>query len=342
MEKEELEELYLNQKLSSGKIAELTGTYKKAIQRLLHHYNIPIRTAGESRSLYLKNNPDKNPLVTLNTERSKNKKPIIKSVKPQILDHLDADISEWTIENYKTKKKNMSKRIYSNGFRIEGTVEFTCSVCGKRKQLLSYYFIEQQGEKICRGCKSQRTKRANGWKMPESAKKTLSEQRKGIEKNTDYFDFTCPVCNKTFSYRNILRNRKKIYCSKECQKIIWVRAPRYNGEMNNLEKYFASILDEMEIFYLPQYQIGLYFADFFLPEYNLVILVDGDYWHVNLNVHPEGATGEAQKINIANDKRFEGYLKSQTDYKLFRIWEEQINSLSKEELKEIIKKALLS
>ncbi len=252
------------------------------------------------------------------------------------------DDEKWEIVDIISRKKNAVKRLVINDEMIDSkeTIYFTCEKCNKLRATWAYNFVKVDGRKICRNCQSIITRKDAGWTMPEEAGRAISAAKKGVQRNLDYFDFTCPVCNKTYQYRNILRNRKKKYCSVECQNTIWVRAPRYNGTMNKLETRFSEILNEMKINYFSQYQIGLYFADFYLPDYNLIILVDGDYWHVNEHVHPEGVTSEAQKINLANDKRFEGYIKHQTNYRLFRIWEETINSKTKEELKSIIDIAL--
>ena len=39
------------------------------------------------------------------------------------------------------------------------------------------------------------------------------------------------------------------------------------------------LLDKVGAEYEQEYKIGKYWADFYLPKYNVVIEVDGDYWH---------------------------------------------------------------
>lgn len=48
-----------------------------------------------------------------------------------------------------------------------------------------------------------------------------------------------------------------------------------------IELYTKFILNKYNIHYLHQYSIGSFYVDFYIPLYNLVIEVDGDYWHAN-------------------------------------------------------------
>jgi len=44
---------------------------------------------------------------------------------------------------------------------------------------------------------------------------------------------------------------------------------------------FKQLLDFLKVKYEQQKRIGKYFADFYLPDENLVIEIDGSYWHQN-------------------------------------------------------------
>ena len=39
------------------------------------------------------------------------------------------------------------------------------------------------------------------------------------------------------------------------------------------------ILNELNLRFIPQFQIDTYYVDFYIPDYNLTIEVDGEYWH---------------------------------------------------------------
>jgi very-short-patch-repair endonuclease len=95
---------------------------------------------------------------------------------------------------------------------------------------------------------------------------------------------------------------------------------------SKLEKTFANILDLLDI----KYQQFFYakeikaFYDFYIPEHNLLIEVDGDFWHCNPDKfpNPEYTT---QKRNLQRDK-----IKTQwaldNGYKLLRFWENDIKN----------------
>ena len=118
-------------------------------------------------------------------------------------------------------RKNI-KSLFVDGKRLtkRDRVEFTCQECGKDVELLLQNFLYKP-EFLCRDCLRNKTRKESGWSMPESAKKIISEKKKGVQLITDYFDFICPICGKTFKYRNTKVNKKKKYCSKKCQLKVW-------------------------------------------------------------------------------------------------------------------------
>ena len=48
----------------------------------------------------------------------------------------------------------------------------------------------------------------------------------------------------------------------------------------NIERLVGEVLDALNVEYLPQYPIGEYVVDFFVPSKRLVIEADGEYFHV--------------------------------------------------------------
>lgn len=78
------------------------------------------------------------------------------------------------------------------------------------------------------------------------------------------------------------------------------------------EKIMRSILKELKIKYSRQKIIGTFIVDFYVPDSNLVIECDGDYWH------------KTEK-GIERDKRKNEFLLSH-DYKLLRFWESELKN----------------
>jgi hypothetical protein len=95
---------------------------------------------------------------------------------------------------------------------------------------------------------------------------------------------------------------------------------------SNLEYKFEGILELLEIEYIHSYYIEeikkIY--DFYLPKLNILIEVDGDFWHCNPIKYnkPECKT---QEINLKNDE-FKNQWAKDNNYTLLRFWENDINN----------------
>ena len=53
------------------------------------------------------------------------------------------------------------------------------------------------------------------------------------------------------------------------------------GRPSILEDIVASILTSFCVNFKRQYRLGYYAYDFFIPSYNMIIEVNGEYWHKN-------------------------------------------------------------
>jgi very-short-patch-repair endonuclease len=95
---------------------------------------------------------------------------------------------------------------------------------------------------------------------------------------------------------------------------------------SKLEKTFSNILDLLDIkyekfFYAKEIKA---FYDFFISESNLIIEIDGDFWHCNPLKFPIPQY-ETQKKNLIRDKEKEQWALNK-GYKLLRFWENDINN----------------
>jgi very-short-patch-repair endonuclease len=99
---------------------------------------------------------------------------------------------------------------------------------------------------------------------------------------------------------------------------------------SGLEYKFEILLDLLEIKYIHSYYIESIskIYDFYLPEHNILIEIDGDFWHCNPIKHPTPEC-KTQEINIENDK-FKSQWAYDNGYKLLRFWENDINNNIKE------------
>ena len=110
-----------------------------------------------------------------------------------------------------------------------------------------------------------------------------------------------------------------------------------------VENYFI----KHNIEYIYQYSTTNYFIyDFYLPKYNCLIEVQGDYWHGYEELYNEdGSNGkkklnETQKNRIISDKRKKTYAEN-NNYKYVAIWEHSINNEDYSKIEEIFNKKSL-
>lgn len=82
----------------------------------------------------------------------------------------------------------------------------------------------------------------------------------------------------------------------------------------------CSILTELDISYEEEYNIGHWLFDIYIPEYNLLIEVDGDYFHSNPKIYPNGPQTKTQKINYARDISKNNFC-IKNNLTLLRFWE---------------------
>lgn len=83
-----------------------------------------------------------------------------------------------------------------------------------------------------------------------------------------------------------------------------------------LELIFEKQLQEKELKYQKQFRVGRKTADFYLPQQNLLIEVDGCFWHGCKEHKPEAQNEDKfeEKYNYYKEKGFES----------IRIWEHEL------------------
>jgi very-short-patch-repair endonuclease len=96
---------------------------------------------------------------------------------------------------------------------------------------------------------------------------------------------------------------------------------------SGLEYKFEGLLELLEIKYTHSYFIKdinkIY--DFYLPEYSILVEIDGDFWHCNPDTKYALPECKTQHINLENDK-FKSQWAIDNGYKLLRFWENDINN----------------
>jgi very-short-patch-repair endonuclease len=97
------------------------------------------------------------------------------------------------------------------------------------------------------------------------------------------------------------------------------------GNPSKLEHQFARMLDVMCITYDRQYELNGLSYDFKIKNKNILIEVDGDYYHSNPDIYDEKDLNNMQKKNRGLDKLKSGNA-NHLNYKLLRFWEYDIKN----------------
>ena len=143
----------------------------------------------------------------------------------------------------------------------------------------------------------------------------------------------CPICGKEFIRSPSFSNQR--YCSIECrnkspefkERLVQMNADQSHNFPNRFETQAYSLLDSLEIDYIPQYVInGKFAVDAFVPSKNTIIQFDGDYWHGH-NVS-YGLLDARQKKRVDLDASQDAYAKS-IGFKVVRVWQSDFKDIDK-------------
>lgn len=108
------------------------------------------------------------------------------------------------------------------------------------------------------------------------------------------------------------------------QKIKYVetQAKKMAKKMTGPERKMQKMLKSLKVDFRSQEIIHGKIFDFFIPGKNLIIEVDGDYWHGYGKEHSE--LNEIQKRSVRNDSGKDIIAKG-LGYEIIRFWEHEIN-----------------
>jgi very-short-patch-repair endonuclease len=107
------------------------------------------------------------------------------------------------------------------------------------------------------------------------------------------------------------------------RRIDWLKT-KLSNKKSKLEKKFESILNLLNINNIYQYNFKGKLFDFYLEKYNILIEVDGDFYHCNPNSKHKEVIYETQILTKKNDN-FKNNLCSKYNITLLRYWEKDIN-----------------
>ena len=102
-------------------------------------------------------------------------------------------------------------------------------------------------------------------------------------------------------------------------------ASKMSGKMTWPEKEFQKMLKELKVKFETQKIVGTKIFDFYIPHLNLLVEVDGDYFHANPDTLKTEKINGMQAKNVRNDK-FKDALATTLGYSIERIWENDLKN----------------
>lgn len=209
-----------------------------------------------------------------------------------------------------------------NNHPLFNSREVTCAWCNKVFMIPNYRFEESKKNnyEIC--CSKECSTKLFGYKH----RGENNPKWKGIVKRK------CEHCGKEYEipmYR-IKRNR---FCSVKCtmDNLNSLSETRTRWISKNKDKLLTKpqiiinkLLDQLDIKYENEKIFKYYSVDNYLPEFNLIIEVNGDYWHGNPIIYNPNELTISQIKSIKRDKAKHNFIKSNYNINILYLWEDQI------------------
>ena len=161
------------------------------------------------------------------------------------------------------------------------------------------------------------------------------------ESNPRYkrIEYHCDYCGKPFKVRRYkLESQNNIFCSIECRQK-WskeyantpeqiaihrkcaldnLKNQKYSKINSKPQQVIDEILEKNNINYIKEYAI-----EYYLPDCNLMIEVQGDYWHCN-PIKYNGVYNDYQKNRLIKDKAKHTYVLNHYNINILYLWEYDI------------------
>lgn len=101
------------------------------------------------------------------------------------------------------------------------------------------------------------------------------------------------------------------------------RMAKFERRVTAPERIVQTLLERLEIRCETQVAFGPYTVDFYVPEYNLVVQVDGDFWHANPSIYPDEKLSKVQRKQRRLDASCNAFLTNR-GVKCLRLWEKDL------------------
>jgi len=228
---------------------------------------------------------------------------------------------EFLADFWKAKTARFCSSECQGKFKTESaTIKLNCQYCGKEFNALrgeNDFFHLKYCSKECRN----------------------DVRKKRVYKN-------CIICGKEY-WQHLAYSHTSICCSKKCQHI-WLKEYSNRPEVKErlkiqgtnsvlkMKKEYTlpellvlEYLVSNNIEFIPQCPIGeIFVVDFFLPKYNCILEVYGDYWHANPMKYGEGLKEltDRQIKQKRKDVLKQEKVTKEYNYNFYYIWEYDIKN----------------
>jgi|APSaa5957512622_1039677.scaffolds.fasta_scaffold59690_1 very-short-patch-repair endonuclease/endogenous inhibitor of DNA gyrase (YacG/DUF329 family) len=148
--------------------------------------------------------------------------------------------------------------------------------------------------------------------------------------------FICKTCGTGFGLSKSLADSRDYeikFCSMKCRNLDpeWRKSnilanivQQNNKGLNKLEVAGSKILNELGIEFEEQFLVfDKFLVDVFIPDKNIVIQWDGDYWHGHPTTLKDGIPDKRQKRRMDFDKSQDAYM-IKAGYTILRYWEHDV------------------
>ena len=109
------------------------------------------------------------------------------------------------------------------------------------------------------------------------------------------------------------------------------------GRESSLNCRLREALVSLGLCPIDEYRVGRFAIDCALPQWKVALEADGDFFHCNPSLYPDGPTCHIQRRNLQNDKAKDAFLK-QAGWIVLRFWETDI---LKTDFPSLLKEALI-
>lgn len=140
--------------------------------------------------------------------------------------------------------------------------------------------------------------------------------------------FNCEECGKEVVDSPSRTDRR--FCSQKCAAPSRMRSMASKGA-TSIEMAVYQALESLGVDFLRQHVIGTWAVDAYVPSLDLVIECQGDYWHCNPKVFPDGPESDIQRKGVERDRRRRRWFEAR-GYRYIELWESDINEFGAEHL----------